>query len=225
MESSVYGIDGEPVLSGDSGVFLSRASYDERGNNNGGSYFGTDGKPVLNHLGYASFSVVYDERGRIVSEDYYGTDGELVFCEKGFASYRAEYDESGKLVGRHYLDETGKEIDTEFGMRNCIMAYPVTERENRYRSLDEIFIIVRLGEWDYTGYYGRDDETMYADFQTAMNKSAEEPVSYEYLRYDKEEDRFLLFTDIFRKGTMGLRISDRALSDSQYQKICEAAKP
>ena len=59
------------------GVASFEAVYDDRGNVVKHSYFGTDGKPIMNVGGYASVEYVYEEDA-LVKKLYYDADGKLI---------------------------------------------------------------------------------------------------------------------------------------------------
>ncbi|MCR4655458.1 MAG: TIR domain-containing protein [Lachnospiraceae bacterium] len=219
VRESFYDSDGNLTLFFD-GYASACLTYDERGRQTETEYYGTDGNLILNRFGYCEVSYVYDEQGHIISEEYRGTDGQPVFTSMGYASCRSVYDENGRLEERLYYDESGAEIDTEFGMRSCMIAFPAGENREGYRKLSELFVIMKLGDWEYGKY--TDSQSMVEAFLEAVNLSAENPAEVLYLQYIEETDQYILFKDIFQKGTMGLLMDEREVSETQYRKLLKA---
>lgn len=73
-----------PILSPD-GYWKKLITHDERNNETGISYLGTDGKPIVLAEGYSQEVKVYNEDNVLVRRDYLDKDGKLVNCLAGYA--------------------------------------------------------------------------------------------------------------------------------------------
>jgi len=78
---------------------LVEITYDAYGYRNSLSYYGVDGKPVVNKKGFAKVAFKRDSRNAVVEERFFGADGELAHSDINSPLIRGySYDGRGKLV-------------------------------------------------------------------------------------------------------------------------------
>lgn len=90
------------------------------------SYYGDNGKPVLNEFGFAKKTNAYDANGNVIEERFYGVAGEPVLCKVSRCtriarSYRVT--DSGKVVEERYYGLSGKPVKDAYGTAGRMWIY------------------------------------------------------------------------------------------------------
>ncbi|MEP7119372.1 MAG: serine/threonine-protein kinase [Byssovorax sp.] len=105
---------GAPLVRSD-GVARATITWLGAGNEASRSFFGVDGKPVLNPGFAAEIRHRIDARGNQIERAFYGVDGKLALQADGIALWRARFDEHGCLVEKRFFGPDERLIVNKLG--------------------------------------------------------------------------------------------------------------
>jgi hypothetical protein len=74
------------------------------------SYFGVDGKPVLDKDGYARFTNLYEARGNLIERAYFGVDGAATIYRAGYHKRLQEVDPLGRILCVRHFGVAGEKV-------------------------------------------------------------------------------------------------------------------
>ena len=116
-----YGDDGQPIVP--YGTYHKYYITRKNGRSEEIRYYGTDGRLMLNHDGYAVEKFTYDERGNETGRAFFGVNEEPILLRWRFSSYEVQYDEQGKLDESRFFDTVGREVQQVDGHLDNMFAY------------------------------------------------------------------------------------------------------
>jgi hypothetical protein len=101
VESDYFDGEAHPVL-GPTGASREKLSYDRDGNVTEFADYGTNGRPILNNMGFHK-RINEFKNGHEIRREYRGTDGGLIALGRGYAAVTEEYDAQGNETVETYL--------------------------------------------------------------------------------------------------------------------------
>ena len=100
-ELRYYDLDGNLTFNNE-GIACTRVEW-EKHLGKRAYFYGINGEPVLNILGYHSIISEYDSKGNQIKDTHFGIDNQPVLLIYGYASCQSEYDTSGRIIKQIYL--------------------------------------------------------------------------------------------------------------------------
>ena len=86
-------------------------------------FYGTDGQPTKQNLGYYYIKRLYDKNGREYETLYLDLDKKRVMTRAGYASVKRIFDDKKNIVTEKYYDEYEKPVETSMQGYGCTYEY------------------------------------------------------------------------------------------------------
>lgn len=103
-----FGKDGQPTIVKDTGLHRVVRSFDLLGRPTEETFFGPDGRPILNGFRVHSKRSHYDSQDNEIQTDYFGISEERINCVDGYHRRKSAYDKWNRLVDQRYFDTNGR---------------------------------------------------------------------------------------------------------------------
>jgi hypothetical protein len=162
LETTFFGVNGEPVRDQELGAAAARKWRNERGNVVTEQLFDERGAPTLGRGGYERVDVEHDLRDnptsyvysdtngvpvrsrrlfydgdRLIREENLGADGKPLRTPQGYASYEISYLDDGSEGPKRYFDERGEQEVTCHGNVPQVLQNELAERAGSLRACYE----------------------------------------------------------------------------------------
>lgn len=115
VREACYDADGNLVINAECGYAEGRRKLSDSGAILEDSFYGVDGKPCVNLMGFASIRYEYDSRGNITAMTNLGVDGQPVPDEQEVCTMRMKYDDMNRVTEFSHFDAQDKPCRTTEG--------------------------------------------------------------------------------------------------------------
>ena len=185
IKMSVYGIDGEPVMT-EEGWFTRSVEYNDKGHPVKINYWDKEGKPVgIEGTDVSEERYEYDNDGNIISNSYFDANGNLTEKD-GYASFHVEYDDKGNPIKWAYFDTQNApvtdiaEIKIEYDEQGNETKYSIYDKDG-HLTMSEFGYAVQTSDYNE---FGNLVKNSYYDTKGALTKDSLGYAVVEY-KYDQ----------------------------------------